>query len=172
VLQFGLTNVYPDGSNEFSIDSTKSNIKNVDLSVVGGAEVTISGVGGHSDELGRGNVNDPSDTSISLTNNSGLKSYTYKQNGAQTVDLSAANLEPSATYTVGVTASRNAPDTRNNDIVVGGVTKVINATASPAEIVEFTGVLGSDLIATGITSSPTGGTGYSYISIARITKTA
>ncbi|WP_024602920.1 SGNH/GDSL hydrolase family protein [Pseudoalteromonas sp. TB41] len=172
VLQFGLINVYPDGSNEFSIDSTKSNIKNVDLTVVEGAEVTLLGSGGHSDELGRGNVNDPTDDSISLTNNSGLLSYVYKQDGTITVDLSAATLNPTSTYTVGLTASRNATDTRNNDIVVGGVTKVINVTASPAEIVEFTGVLGSDLIATGITSSPTGGTGFAYIGITRITRTA
>lgn len=172
VLQFGLADVYPDSSNEFSIDATKSSIKNVDLTVVEGASVTLSGSVGHSDTFGRGNVNDPSDTSISLTNNSGLKSYTYKQDGAQTVDLSAANLEPAATYTVGVTASRESEDVRNNDVTVGGITKVMQATASPAEIVEFTNVSGSDLIANGIVVAPTGGTGYSYISMIRITKTA
>lgn len=172
VLQFGLVNVYPDGSNEFSVDATKSNIKNVDLTVVADASVTLSGSGGHSDTFGRGNVNDPSDTSISLTNNSGLKSYTYKQDGAQTVDLSAASLEPAAIYTVGVTASRDAADVRNNDVTVGGVTKVIQTTASPAEIVEFTNVTGSDLISNGIVVSPTGGTGFSYIGMIRITKTA
>ena len=170
VLQFGLLNVYPDGSNEASIDKTITPIKNVDLSVVEGSSVILSGSDGHSDELGRGNVNDPSDTSISLTNNSGLLSYVYKQNGTITVDFSGANLDPSATYTVGVTASRDAVDVRNNDIVVGGVTKILNATASPAEIVQFTGVLGSELMSSGITSSPTGGTGFAYIGMIRVTK--
>lgn len=172
LLQFGLLNVYPDGSNEFSVDATKSNIKNIDLTVVAGASVTLSGSEGHSDTFGRGNVNDPSDTSISLTNNSGLKSYTYKQDGAQTIDLSASNIDPTSTYTVGVTASRDAVDVRNNDVIVGGVTKVMQTTASPAEIVEFTNVAGSDLISNGIVVAPTGGTGYSYIGMIRITKTA
>lgn len=170
VLQFGLVNVYPDGSNEFSVDATKSSIKNTDLTVVAGSSVTLSGSGGHSDTFGRGNVNDPSDTSISLTNNSGLKSYTYSQDSAQVVDFSAANLDPSANYTVGVTASRNAADVRNNDVTVGGITKVLQATASPAEVVEFTSVSGSDLVLSGVTVSPTGGTGFAYISMIRVSK--
>ena len=168
VIQFGLVNVYPDGSNETSIDKTIATIKNVDLSVIAGASVTLSGSGGHSDTLGRGNVNDPSDTSISLTNNAGLKSYVYKQDG--TITVSFTGLNPTATYTVGFTASRDAPDVRNNDIVVAGVTKVLNATASPAEIVTFTGVTGADLMASGITSSPTGGVGFAYGGMIRVTK--
>lgn len=168
VIQFGLVNVYPDGSNETSIDKTIATIKNVDLSVIAGASVTLTGSGGHSDTLGRGNVNDPNDTSISLTNNAGLKSYVYKQDG--TMKVSFAGLEPTATYTVGVTASRDAVDVRNNDIVVGGVTKVLNATASPAEIVTFTGVTGAQLMAGGVTSTPTGGTGFAYIGMIRVTK--
>lgn len=170
VLQFGLLNVYPDGSNEFSVDATKSNIKNVDLTVVDGASITLIGSGGHSDTFGRGNVNDPSDTSISLTNNSGLKSYTYKQNGSQFLDFSNSKIDPSAKYTVGVTASRDAADVRNNDVTVDGVTKVLQATASPAEIVEFTGVDGSSILSGGITVAPTGGTGFSYIGMVRVTK--
>lgn len=170
VIQFGLVNVYPDGSNELTTNTTIPTIKNTDLSVIDGASITLSGSGGHSDTFGRGNVNDPSDTSISLTNNSGLKSYVYKQDGTITVDFSGANLEPSATYTVGVTASRDAVDVRNNDIVVGGVTKVLQTTASPAEIVTFTGVTGADLMASGVTSSPTSGTGFAYIGMIRVTK--
>lgn len=170
VLQFGLLNVYPDGSNEASIDKTITPIKNVDLSVVEGSSVALSGSGGHSDELGRGNVNDPNDTSISLTNNSGLLSYVYKDSGTMTVDFTGANLDPVATYTVGVTASRDAVDVRNNDIVVDGVTKVLNATASPAEIVTFTGVTGVNLMASGLTCSPTGGTGFAYLGMIRVTK--
>ena len=170
VLQYGLINVYPDGSNEASIDKVVTPIKNVDLSVVEGASVTLSGSAGHSDELGRGNVNDPSDTSISLTNNSGLLSYVYKDGGTISVDFTNANLDPVATYTVGVTASRDAVDVRNNDIVVDGVTKVLNATASPAEIVTFTGVTGASLMSTGVTASPTGGTGFAYLGMIRVTK--
>ncbi len=170
VLQFGLLNVYPDGSNEASIDKTITPIKNVDLSVIEGASVILSGSTGHSDELGRGNVNDPTDTSISLTNNSGLLSYVYKDGGAITVDFTGANLDPLSTYTVGVTASRAAVDVRNNDVVVGGVTKVLQATASPAEIVEFAGVTGADLISGGVVVSPTGGTGFAYIGMIRVTK--
>lgn len=170
VLQFGLLNVYPDGSNEASIDKTITPIKNVDLSVVGGSSVVLSGSAGHSDSFGRGNVNDPNDTSISLTNNSGLLSYVYKDSDTITVDFTNANLDLSATYTVGVTSSRDAVDIRNNDIVVGGVTKVLSTTASPAEIVEFTGVTAGDLMAGGITASPTGGTGFAYLGMIRVTK--
>lgn len=170
IIQFGLVDVYPDGSNEITIDTTLQSIKNIDLTVIDGAEVTLVGSGGHSDILGRGNVNDPNDSSISLTNNNGLKSYVYKQNGSMTLEFTNSGLNPTATYTVGVTASRDAVDVRNNDITVGGVTKVLNATASPAEIVTFTGVTGADLIANGVTAAPTGGTGYAYIGMIQVTK--
>jgi len=168
VIQFGLLDVYPDGSNETSVDKTIATIKNVDLSVIAGASVTLTGSGGHSDTFGRGNVNDPNDTSISLTNNAGLKSYVYKQDGTMTVSFTG--LEPTVTYTVGVTASRDAADVRDNDIIVGGVTQVLNATASPAEIVTFTGVTGAQLMDSGLTASPTGGTGYAYLGMIRVTK--
>lgn len=169
VLQFGLVNVYPDGSNEFTTNKTETTIKNVDLSVVNGSQITTLGVEGHSDTFGRGNVNDPSDTSISLTNNSGLKSYVFNNGGTIVVDFSAAKLEPLSQYTVGVTASREAADVRNINIVVGGVTKALQATASPVEIVNFT-VSGADLMAAGVTSSPTAGVGFTYIGIIRVTK--
>lgn len=169
LLQFGLINVYPDGSNKMSTNTTLNTIKNIDLGVVAGSSITLSGIGGHSDILGRGNVLDPNDTSISLTNHNGLLSYVYRDSGTITVDFSGANLDPTATYTVGVTASRDVADVRNNNIIVGGVTKVLNSTASPAEIVEFTGVSGASLMATGVTSSPTT-TGFAYIGMIRVTK--
>lgn len=169
ILQFGLVNVYPDGSNEFTINTTLTTVKNTDLTVVANSEVTLSGIGGHSDTLGRGNVNDPNDTSLSLTNNAGLKSYVYAQDATITLDFSAANLDPTATYTIKLTSSRDAVDVRNNDVVTGGNTQVINATASPAEIVTFTGVTGADLMSGGIMVSPTT-TGYAYISMIQVTK--
>jgi lysophospholipase L1-like esterase len=171
VLQFGLLNVYPDGSNSMTIDTTETPIKNVDLSVVENASITLSGSGGHSDELGRGNVLDPLDTSISLTNNKGLLSYTFSSGGTISVEFTNSQIEPLATYTVGVTASRDTTDTnRDCDIVVAGVTQALNVAESPAPIVEFTGVLGSDLIATGVTSTASATFTFAYIGMIRVTK--
>lgn len=169
LLEFGQANVYPDGSNKLNASSTTlSVVKNTDLTVVPNSIITLSGAEGHSTQ-GRGNVNDPTDESLTLTNNAGLTSYVYVLNASLFVDFSQANLIPTATYTIGFTASRNAADVRNNDVLIDGQTQVINSTASPAEIITFTGITGADLMSGGVTVSPTT-TGYVYISMIQVTK--
>lgn len=169
LLSFGQGDVNPDGANKLNASSKLlATVKNIDQSTVPNAEVELLVVDGHSAQ-GRGNVNDPNDTSLTLTNNIGLTNYCYTQDKALTTSINSG-LDPEAFYTVGVTASRDAADVRNNDVTVGGITKVMNATASPAEIVTFTGVLGSDLMTAGISVAPTDITGYAYLSMIRITK--
>lgn len=170
VLQLGDNGVYPAGNNSAVTNETISLNRNVDLSLVADSQFTTSGIEGAAAQ-GRGNVSNPSDTSISLTNNNGLSSYVYKTSGTVSVDVSLLGIDTAATYTVGVTASRDTLDpNRDCDILVGGVTKTLNAAASPAEIVEFTGVTGSELISTGITSSPSSTFTFAYMSMIRITK--
>lgn len=169
LLSFGQGDVNPDGNNKlFSSSKLLSSVVNIDQSVIPNAEVELLVVDGHTNQ-GRGNVNDPSDTSLTLTNNTGLSNYCYTQNKALTLNINSG-LDRTATYTVGFTCSRAAADVRNNLVSIGGQEQTINATASPAEALTFTGVSGAALLDNIISVTPVDPTIYAYISMIRITK--
>jgi hypothetical protein len=168
LLQFGTLEVYPGGENSISSNGSVGGIVNTNLSPAGEALFVVSDTTG-SNTSGRGNTDNPADTSISLTNNNGLLSAVYSTGKPIIVMTDALSLDVAATYTVKVTASRAAA-TRTCDVIVGGVTQVLDVTTSPASIVTFTGVSGADLSATGISSGPSATYTFGYISLIQITK--
>ncbi len=124
-----------------------------------------------SSDQGRGNAGD---TSESLTNDSLLTGYLYADDDSVKtidVDFDLTVVDPLSTYTVSATASREATATdRITEVTVGGVTKTIDATAIPAEIISFTGVTAQELFDNGIVWNRQAGSTFSYLSGIRITK--
>lgn len=118
---------------------------------------------------GRGNTSDPSDTSISLTNNALLSAFIYSDNPTPTT-ISILGVDPFALYTVSITASRDAAAPRIGDFTVGGSTQGLDAADDPPSIITFSDVYGYDLLANGISMQVRAGSLFCYLSGIRITK--
>ena len=105
-----------------------------------------------------------------ITNNSLIRRGMYGE--TISLDFSSAGLDPSATYTVKFTGSRDgSTGTRVNEVTVNGVMQEMNAEANPPEVLEWTGVNGATLAsAAGLITTTKAGSSNVYLSALQIIK--
>jgi len=91
--------------------------------------------------------------------------------GTVTLDMTNAGLDPTASYTVRFTASRNsATGDRWGEVTVDGITQDINAEAITPTILEWTSVSGATLASSGLTSTKKAGSVQMYMNGLHIIK--
>lgn len=148
---------------------TLSTVLNVDSSNVFNASILITGGSMAINNTGRGNSGD---SSISLTNDDLLSDSIFIQdNDTRTIKIGLIPFDPSATYTVRITASREVTASdRKSDFIVDGITIQNDATAIPPDIEEWTGVTGQALFDGGIQWSRAAGSTFGYLSGIQIIK--
>lgn len=174
VIQFGNAQFTTGDLNIVSGNAVSSELLNVDLSLITGATVTVTGSSGVN-AAGKGNVADPNDVSFSLTSDALLTDSFYVEGGnTALVDLSNIKAVAGSTYDVTVVASRdNVSTTKVSEYAIGGQTKTLDSTLStPNAGVTFNGVSGDDMMANGLTVTAAAGSSYAYLSGIRITKTS
>lgn len=171
LLQFGTNTVMVGGENV--LHTTALNlavVNNIDYTVIDNASISLSYTGSlYNSTGGRGNTADPTNTDISLFNNAGLLDNVYTKSGVLSINLSTAGIQPAKTYTIGITASRAVTNTdRVTTYTAGGISVTLDAILDPPGQVYINSILGSDLIADGVTYTNATSV-YGYLSLLRIT---
>ena len=167
-INFGLT--IPNVAGAFTNHDMTNNPATVDKNNDGSAitsAVQVSVTNAQNYNTGR--VGQASNVAPSVLNNESLEAGVYVETGTMLIDLSQAGVNPSSTYTVQLSGSRDAVGSdRVGEYTVGGVTQELDATANPVESLTFANVSGSDLIANGVQVDLKAGSTFAYITSLRV----
>ena len=167
-INLGLTipNVAGDFTNHDMTNNPATVDKNNDGSAITSAvQVSVT----NAQNYNTGRVGQASNVAPSVLNNESLEAGVYVETGTMLIDLSQAGVNPSSTYTVQLSGSRDAVGSdRVGEYTVGGVTQELDATANPVESLTFANVSGSDLIANGVQVDLKAGSTFAYITSLRV----
>lgn len=166
LIQFGSRDVMTGGLNN-ALNNNSVPLYNTDYTEIPNAVVSVSQSAGVNNE-GRGNTGDPSNTSLTILNNEGLKDSFYSDSSFPIIiDLKSANINAGDTYTIQVTASRAATEDRFTVFTLGGNSVAINTSLDQPEYAEMQ-VSGIDLILNNLECKRQEGTAFGYVSMIRV----
>lgn len=147
--------------NQVTAHSTQYEIYNKDLTKVVDGYISVGFV-----DFDSSGLSIATNYELTLSNPAVVKEFCYTQTSAL-ISFTANCFDPSATYTVRLTGCRATTATNRVGLyTVGGVSKTMDAAVQAIvdqEIIEFTNVLGSSLIADGILFAPDVGSTIAYV---------
>ena len=161
LINFGEGNAMFGATNNIAVTggATVGSLRNTDYSPVSDFGFSMSGFGNSFSDGRTYGVNE-----LAIHNKTVSQSTMWvDQYNTGLVSFEAGSFDPEATYTIRYAASRDVLTPRYTEVTIGGVMQSMDATSDPRTFLEFSGVTGAQLLATGVTVNVQAGTEYAYL---------